>query len=499
MKSITQSLFLLTIILLLKPSTSLTEEQTAARQNLISNFQYLGDTFKDHLSHQFPNYYITTADFNELNPNSMESSTLSNKYIFENNNAREHMFNMTVVLGIKANTYSITFDHMKTNSVQVRLGLFDMNEAQYQLASYTAFLRQSIRFDPFWKKSFIHLTTIEDLKNGIKSEAGVAKELQFIPSFNSIYDLPDNTLKYYIKSKESYIGTFSCYLEQEGEQKNLADIHLEENYLLNFAFRIYKDRISMNGGLKVPVLDVNNKNVKAQIKLAVNAIDFKDQINNMDDLVVLLKAYFGRSSNKFQITEISKSDEYSETFFKYFDVELENSKMTMYLGTAFSDDTTDYVMMMDYPGNNFYEPIINASFKRTGKDALFKLLDYYQVNTFFKTIFEDIMDLFKGEYEQFKYSMSQNEEISTVEELTHYDDETKLMGDKDKGVKTSDIKCSYLEMDSQDGKKITVRMTSVRKDLDYKETFLLKNYNKNELKSTMDMFFRKLQNRRMIL
>ena len=459
--------------------------QPISEEKKPEDFQSNVDQLEGFISQQFPSYLVRREDFKILYPKDGRSKKLMSRSIFENQNSKEHMFNFLIKFDVKTSDCSILFEDLTAKDIIKEFGVFQVDEIQYQVPLFGSLIRQMLMYNPYYEKNLITFNTIEDIKRSIIQVAGDEVNLEIVLKSTPFNSEDNNYMSYYLKSNESCLGDLNIYFEKEEDQLSLSDKHLLENYSLKFGFNIAKDNKLSSEWLEVPVFDINSKNFEAEIQKFSSAIDFENNFNNLDQLCSLLEDFFKQNSKNIVIKVIEQSE-----IERTYEISLENSNISLYVGSALTQETTDYSIMMDYVENNFKSPFVNCTFKRNSKNDLYKMLSIVEVRKILMSHYEDIMFMFNENYK------SQRLVITSELKMPDYGDlkpfvESNLMGKNAKGKRNKDILCPYLEEDNKKRKKITLSLKSTSQNMEYRETFFKDRYNRKLVKQTIDLFFAK--------
>ena len=464
------------------------------QQNFENSANYLSDQF----IHVFPAYSSRSESFESENSKVTPTSTLTKTFIFENRSGGEYMFSLKVLCNLKTEEFTIEIKDAKVNPISKSLGRIDWNEFNYQMPIYKIALENALMNNAFWGGSNMRIASFADVKSLLQSKI---KQLEIIPINNQMNGYEVYNFTYNLKSKDSYFGSLSMSTKVSEDPSEVADLSLTGNYSISLGFKIAKDNQILNGELSIPAISKNSDGLRNLIKTAADAIDFKNQFNDFDTLVKFVKNYFIKFYHEIEIEMIDNDYEsQGQLPYKYANLSFENSKMELYLGMSFGDEgVSQYTLMVDYPNNQFSNPVLNVSFFRSSQEVLFQLLSDFGANNIFATIYGDIMGMFSARFEQIRSARTEQEESASFKKLEYYDHTKNMTGDKSKGLTNGDVTCSYRAGKASSYVKVTVEITSIAKDLSFKKTFKMEEYDRNKIWNVMALFFDGLESNMRVL
>ena len=451
------------------------------KQNFETNSQYLADQF----THMFPNYSVRSEPFESENPKVEKKSTLVKTFIFENRNAGEHMFNLEVKCALSNHNYSMTINETKVNPIKKHLGVINWNEFNYQMPVYQIAIQNALMNNAFWRKSDMKIWTFSDVVSNLSNKIS---SLELISNSNNDSYNNSQTFTYQMMIQDSYIGTLTLYYTNSENPEDIGDMSLTGNYIMHVGFSIAKNNEIQAGELTFPMITKKGDQFFNVIKTAVEAIDSKNQFNSFSALVSFVKKYYLKAYPEIVINMIDNDyKEQGQYPYQYGTLSFENNSMEIYIGSNFNNGVSQYTVMVDYPNNNFSNPIVNTTFYRCSNEVLSDILNYAAANNTFVTIYGDIMGMFTSGFAEI--SQNQNiEENPIFKSLEYFDNSA---SEYNKGVSNGDVKCVY-KKPKKEG-KITITVSSTSKDTTLTKSFLPTEYDRNNVWNMMNLFFQSIK------
>lgn len=472
-------------------------------EDLVQGYQQTADYIRDQFVHIFPNYTYRNEPFEAENKNVNAKSSVTTTYIFENRNAGEHMFNLKVVHSFKDKGFSLSILNAKNQKINKKFESMDWNELAYQMDVFQLFIQNALSNNAFWRKKSMHVNLLSDVLRELKKQM---KHLELVPFGNPMEGYDYSAFMYNLKLNDIFIGTLSLSKAVSEQEAEIGGLHLSGNYSLKVGFQIALDNYISSGEIPIPMLSDKADDVSNLVKTAVSAIDQK-QFNSFDDIKARLNEYFSALYPEIEITEVPSNDSnYNNGPFQYFTLGFENSAMEMYLGTRWnSGGYNEFDLFVDAPNNQFNSPSVSASFLRSGKKTLFDILNNAGANNIFQSVFMDITGMFSYGFQEIIDAFNQantyeqaedqteehpNEVPPAIPALEFFDNTKNLTGDKSKGLSNGDVTLSYhVKSGSGPDRKIVVEMKCASKDLSFKKSFKLNEYERNTVWGTMNLFF----------
>ena len=267
---------------------------------------------------------------------------------------------------------------------------------------------------------------------------------------------------------------------------SLENLSLSTNSLLHVGFDIAKDGTVLSGELSTPVVDKNSDSLKNLVSQAVAAIDIKSQFNDFASLSKIVKNYLEMAFPEISIETVPNDQSSQGAVYEYMNLSFETGNMELYLGASVNNEgISQYTLLADTPNNQFSNPYSNFTFSRSSEKELEALFNQMGLNSIFMSVFQDVMNMFSFGFEQVRTSLNyQNSEnqIPALEYYTH--------SSKDRGLTNKDVTCFYKEHGNNADKKATLEFVSKSKDLSFKKTFKIHEYNRNTVYSVMELFFK---------
>ena len=264
----------------------------------------------------------------------------------------------------------------------------------------------------------------------------------------------------------------------------VADLSLISNRLLHVGFDIAKDGTILSGELNIPVVDKNGDSFKKLIDQAVQAIDYKNQFNKFEDVSKMVKTYFETAFPEILIETLPQEVSDESAQYQYMNLTFETGKMELYLGSSINQDgVSQYTLMTDVPNNQFSNPYFNFTFTRSSEKELETLFNQMGVNSTFMSVFQDVMNMFSSGINPIITSLNYQNPENQIPALEYYNTKD------DKGMTNKDVTCSFKTEGKAENKKATVQFTSTSKDLSFKKTFKIVEYNRNTVYNVMELFF----------
>ena len=479
------SLFLLSLLLLSLNSTKTDKVKEQAfdpdteKQNFENIAIYLGEQF----THIFPNYNSQSEPFESENAKIKEGSTLVKTQIFENRSGGEHMFNLEIKCALKTREFSLKITDAKVKCIENKLGVIDWNEFNSQISGFQAAISNALMNKMAWRGKEMKVILFQDVKSELLKKV---PNLEIIPHSNPGDNYNQTKFSYYLKIKDSYIGNLYLHTSMVEDVSSLENLSLSTNSLLHVGFDIAKDGTVLSGELSTPVVDKNSDSLKNLVSQAVAAIDIKNQFNDFASLSKIVKNYLEIAFPEISIETVPNDQSSQGAVYEYMNLSFETGKMELYLGSSVNNEgISQYTLMADAPNNQFSNPYSNFTFSRSSEKELGALFNQMGLNSIFMSVFQDVMNMFSSGFEQvrtsFNYQNSENQ-IPALEYYTH--------SSKDRGLTNKDVTCFYKEHGNNADKKATLEFVSKSKDLSFKKTFKIHEYNRNTVYSVMELFFK---------
>jgi hypothetical protein len=458
-------------------------------ENETQMYKNSADYLRDQFVHIFSNYSYRNEPFETENPSVKESSTLVTTYIFENRNAGEHMFNLKVRCNLSKHSYSLEILEAKNQKLKKILGDVNWSELSVQMNAYQTFIQNALMNDVFWRKKTMLLNTFDDVKNQLISKISNLKLILSKEPNPSNYQ---NQAEYYMKINDCFIGTLTLEMVPSEKEEDIQALHLSANYTLKVGFNIALSNQVSSGELTVPVITDNKNSVSQLVSQAASAIDNK-QISSFKDLKKKISEYFTVIYPEIEIEEVAQDpnavmDDTNQ--YVYYNMKFENSSVEMYLASQWNQGGyNQFQLMVDAPGNQFYNPSVNVTFLRSRKDDLFKLLNESGANNIFQSVFMDITSMFTYGFQEIQRPHNEQNPENQIKDLELYDNTSNLTGDKSKGLSNGDVTMSYsVKSTTNSNKKVIVEFKCTSKDLSFKKSFKLSEYDRGVVWGTMSLF-----------
>ena len=351
--------------------------------------------------------------------------------------------------------------------------------------SWPNILHHSYRLIPHWESKHMNITLLQTIRSKIVEKA--SKNLDLVLQLTALPSYEQNYFTWYLKSKESYIAYLNIWMEQTQEEKYLQKMELNQNSVAKISVNMIKDGELSSGTLEIPVIsDSESQQIKAMSDL-MKALDFKNTFSNLDELVEKTKKYLTTKMPSMEIQAIDKAILENEGYFyQRFKLVHEFSTAEMSIGTALDGQASSYYLYIDYEGNNFAQPFVSLYFRRMEQASLEALFQANGMEKLFRTVYEDVVEMFKNGFDQFKQQQKVLGNGDSFEDLIEFNTKGGYNSNDSMGLKNSDIKLNY-EKDKNG--KITVVLTSVKKSIEYKESFHFDKYKSDFVYRLIENFF----------
>ena len=349
----------------------------------VIDFENQADYIINNISYLFPNYSYFYESFESENPDAEKETVFKRTVSFYNKNANEHMFTIYLVFIKKTLSFNLTIMDSKLNDVSVSLGNINWNMFQYQIYFYQAYLEQSVKYSPYWKKNKVYFNTFESIISDMKKGFGDI-DLTDVTQYND-QELPSQ-FEFQLKSKDNLIGYFSIFSNVAEDEKYLQNLDLQKNYMINMNLSIAKDNKIEQLMTKMPVLTNSSNYLKNFIEKNLNEIDLNNQINDFDTLEKFLREYYKKRIPKMEW----KTNENSENE-RIFYVSHEYSHKYIKISKTLNENGyLSYSVLFD-DFDQFIKPSISFNFMRCSKKIFESKLDEFKADKMFKTIYDDVI------------------------------------------------------------------------------------------------------------
>ena len=492
------SLFFFSIKSTQEGSVETNEDQPPPQDPKILAFESHAKALIDNFAYLFPKYIYNYPEFDEENPSGVDSSIFWRTVSFYNQNANEHMFTLVISFEQKSKITKILIRDTKVNDILLTLGDMNWNMFQYQLPQYQAFLSQALKYKPFWKKKEMAFNTIEKVSE-LLNKAFSALE------FNDITYVEGNNLpsqfQYQLKSKENYIGVISLYIEESLEEDTLVKMSLEKNYLLNINVNVLVDNQLQNVTYKVPVIDNGGFKLKQIINDISKYVDMKNQFNNQEELVGIIKQYYKTRipDMKWEEPQTPKGfANFSQTQGNevqsnavYYWVQLEYTKKQLMIDSKFNDQgLMEYIFQVSDNFGMFYTPALSVHLLRSSEKVVNSILDQNKADKFFKTIYDDIMDMFETKYSEIRQKIKKGKSKKDWGGLVGYVETNNMFQRNGKGKQNKEFKIHFAEKKKDKKDYAYVELTASSVSFDFQKTFYMESYNHQLMFDFIELFFK---------
>ena len=362
---------------------------------------------------------------------------------------------------------------------------FDLRELIFQMPLFQEAIRHSLMYLPFWKPHQMNLNLISDIKDNLTRRfKGLTFDLTDSPSDR----IDISFCKYNLTYNHNDLGSLTFSLEQATDSQHLQEISLTANYLLHIDLETPKNNSVESVRLSLPAITSSSEAFSDFVAKVVTELDFKNQLNDIDDIVSSIKRYFEKLYKNISIKE-TKTESSDPSFVnKFFSISYEFTNLDLYIGTSKSErHSTKFSISVDYPKSNSAGSLVNFSTLRTSEELLKGLLDQAKANSILKPIKDEIMEMFALSLKSFNdvYVMElQKKDFGELKPFTS----SPMFGSNSSGVKNKEFSCGYF-IDSEKRPKGHVYLTSKTTEFNYTFSFYMDKFNRKLVNNLMTNFF----------
>ena len=484
----TSNLSLLSIILALLVSVSLSTGSPIDPASAPELIKQTCTTFQENLFNYFQNYSLRMEDYEISNPKELNSKSIGICQLFlENANDFAHMASIKLSVNLKNSNWTLGISKTKTRDVLIPLTNWIQEEINYQLPQVANLINHSYKLLPKWENSAMHVTLMQTIRSRLTEKAPSKLDLIFqlttFPSYES------NSFTWYIKSKESYLGYVNLWMEETQEEAYLKTMDLTHNHVLKMEIRTVREGEFSSGTLETPVISSSDNDRDGIIDKTLTAFDFKHTFTNLEELIEKTGKYLNKHMPTLEITPIDKKIlETDNYFYQRFKLKHEFTSSEMSIGTAMDGDASSYYINIDYENNNFAQPFVNLYFRRTSDTSLEKLFTDNGMDKLFRSVYQDVTDMFINEFELMNQRKTQNntQDNDSRKPLVEYHESSGFNSTASDGFKNDDIGLNYVK---DKAGKVTVILTSSKKSIEYKESFHFDKYKSEFVSRLINNFF----------
>ena len=396
----------------------------------------------------------------------------------------EHMFSSCVFHSVEANNYILRIMDTKTGEVTKRMDLYDRRELIYQMPAMKELIKHSLQFIPFWEKKHPSFNMMSDVLQALTHKN---KGLHFELLDNPIDNLEAPAFGYRMTFNQLQMGTLNFSLIAATEKEYLDNLSLSANFKIHLTFSIVKDNMPATKQFELPAIASSGDAFNKALNQIEAFLDFKHQFNDSADFEKMVRDYFGMVYKGINITETKNETSDASFLNKNFTLSYEYSTLEMHLGSKINNGHAEYILMIDYPRNNFMNPFVRLVTKRSSQSSLTNLLNQFHANRILKPIMDDIFDMFREGYKSFNDVWVTELKKTNFGELkkTH---ESPMFGTEHEQLKNKDFKLTY-HVDKEKRPKAHVAISSASKHNVFEFTFFMDSYDRKVIDALFVNFF----------
>jgi hypothetical protein len=470
-------------------------DQPPPKDKVILDFESHTEAIINNFTYLFPNYIFYSSEFELENPDWKSQFEFTRIVSFHNQNANEHMFTLKIIYNKDNKKTEFHIIDTKVSDIQIPMGELNWDMFQYQLPQYQTMITQSLKYNKFWKRKKMHFYTIEHVLESLKKGLHPV-ELVDMTNYGGSDQLPSQ-FDFQLKSKESVFGHISISIQEEKEDTFVGSLSLEQNFMLKVHLKIESRNEVKTFSFQTPVIDSVEARFKSFLSKIFTEIDSTNQFNNINQLVEYIKNYYKLRIPKMTFSEPIQPTSYlqnpdqrdspSEVVlpikFEFF------SKSLRVLSLMSESGLMEYYLEVSDGFNSFNSPSLSVKFLRCSESLLGSVLDSNKANKLFKTIYEDIMDMFESEYEVIRNRIRNGKTKKDLGQLTKYVENNNLFSKSGSGVSNAEFKIHYSKTEKGKRDFVYLTLTAPSVDCSFQRTFFMDKYNRNNIHDLIKLFF----------
>ena len=374
------------------------------------------------------NYLESKADFFEkikktitdleLKSTINNQNTLSLQYYFTNKSTSRtiHAIDINYSITPQQKSPILIFTQAKRTDIKKYITSYYKEEMDMQwIVLYEIVNRMLIAPDLGKKDDRLYLNLLSDVRERIKDnykERNFQVEVSFVDG---------NLVRIELVSEESLISFFNVRVV-EGVMENSKSQHYEEkNFFMEIDMYLSQHNLQEKKNLKIDMITENKNHFESKIGEILGHLDLDKFINNNQENVNQLSKYFKKCD--YVLSNVVPKDKVHLDFQINYETQKALGRIS-YTPPTDLDSLGNYTLRILKDGDE----IKNFSYKRMANKEFHKLLDKNEMDKLFKSMFDEIMEMFKTKYEETHSKLYKDYKLS------EYTKEATMFGYEQKGL-----------------------------------------------------------------
>lgn len=458
-----------------EPDMQETSEFVEQRDPEVVSFENNVNFILENISYYFPNYSSAFEPFDDSDQNAKKYERTVD---FHLQPLFEHMFTLKISKPKDGPKFDLTIKETKNGTMVIKYEENYYQKFQYQLPLYTSFIAESLKWKPRAESLRLKMigTIMEDLKSSIK-------RAEFIDNSQEVNFQENPRFNFSIYSGQILLGNLWISMYETDDEKYTKNLDLPKNFILKVELETMKDNKLVNLTEEIAGLNTNYEQYKRQIKSIVNAIDIEGSINVLKEFPAALKEYY---KDRIPSMKWDSADPVQQGTLRFL---LTHEFSTKYL--IISEDVDQYgykKFKVLIQSSGFGATDSSVEFGRCSKGGLYSILDHAKMNKIFKTIYDDLMDLFEDKFEVLRKELK-DQQKGELEKLKNYHVASSYNTWESYGKKNKVIKIDYSRREESKQPVVYLTLEASNFAIKFVRKFKMKTFNRMSLEGLMTIFF----------
>jgi hypothetical protein len=436
---------------------------------LLSNFAYL-----------FPNY---TYKFQSFDDSDESQKSLKIEVDFYGPNVFEHLFSLDIEMNKESKKFYVTIDNTKVQKVSFEYEQTKYQQFNLQLPMYQAFIKEALRYNPALKGT-LKLKTISRILHDLRHNL---KPFKIQRVRNNEDDQETLSYNFTIHENDIYIGWISLSFYETDKEDLVQKMHISQNFVHSITMEVMKDNNLVQLTEEIPAFDLCSTKYNAMISKLTKFVDAKESINSTADIEKTVQEYFKKRIPKMKWEKTKSKNIYTNTEEESINLLFEFSNKALKLDKKVNEQGYTYYNLSVQ--GLAYTPEAQAEFSRCSKNTLFKILDDAKFNKIFKTIYDDVIDMFEDKFKIIQDKLVKEKGKKKFKSLQNYTTSSGMMNYASQGKSNEEFKVDFSEREEK-GKKVaflTLEAKSV--SFSFARNFEMKTFPRQSVQELINLFF----------
>jgi hypothetical protein len=233
----------------------------------------------------------------------------------------------------------------------------------------------------------IYLNLLQDVRAKIINDN---KELKVETSFLT----EEKKVHLKLMSKESIVAIFNIDIQSVRPTKSKTNLFNETNYIMNIEMILSQKNVDEIKTLQIDMITEDKDHFQNKMNQLMGIIDLKNYINNNENNLTIVSNYL---KSKLLNTKVTSNPANTDNI--VFDIKFENQTaqgILKYVPPVAVSQLGSYNLEIVKEG----EKIKNLEFKRMSNTDFENFVKTNKIDDIFKSIFEEIMEMFKKKYQE---------------------------------------------------------------------------------------------------